>query len=64
MTKEELNKFIGKRVRIIFSDSQTEIGILDFANDFSSEYGYRKPGLYYINDLSFRVGTVKKIEEV
>lgn len=64
MTKEELNKFIGKRVRIIFLDSQRETGILGFAADFSSKYGYKKPGLYYINDLSFRAGIVKKIEEV
>lgn len=62
-TKNELYKLVGKNVRIIFEDGKTEQGILGFAAEFGSKYGYRKPNKFYINDLSFCVSSVKKIVE-
>ena len=63
ITKNELHQLVGKNVRIIFDDGKTESGILGFAAEFSGKHGYRKPGLFYINNISFRVGCVKRIEE-
>ena len=63
ITKKELYQLVGKNVRITFDNGETENGILGYAAEFSSRYGYRKPRKFYINNLSFCIGNVKRIEE-
>ena len=64
MKKDNLKTYIGKRVRITLFDGKTIEGVLGYAEDFSARYGYRKPNLFYIDDMGFRVSHVKKFAEV
>jgi len=67
---EKLDKFIGKRVRVAFKDEHVMVGYLEYVDEFSSKYAYRKPNMYSLTlssgagYVSFRKGLVKSIDEV
>ncbi len=64
MKKAELLSYVGKKVIIYFKGNERcEYGTLGFADEFSAKHDYRKPGYFYINDISFRVSHVKKVIE-
>lgn len=60
---ETLDSLIGKKVQITFTDGYVTAGVLGYANNFSSEHGYRRPFLYYCGNFSFRKSHVRKIKE-
>lgn len=57
-TKKDLMKNIGKSVDIKFKDGTTACGILGYTKEFSARYGYRKPNMFTINDIDFRVSHI------
>lgn len=60
MTKAKLNEYLNKRVKVYFTDGGVIEGVLKYQDKF--EYPYHKINRYYINDTSFLVGCVRKIE--
>ncbi len=60
MTKSELMNLVGESVHVYFKDGKCTFGILNYADKFSSKHGYRKPGYFYIGDISFKVSHVTK----
>ena len=62
MKKETLNRYIGKKVKVILTDGKIVFGTLGFAKEFSAEYGYRKPNFYYVENWNFRAYMVRRIE--
>lgn len=63
MTKEELMKFVGKKVFVFFKGKESGIyGTLNYVDQFSKKYDYRKPGYFYINLTSFKVSHVRKVD--
>ena len=63
MTKAGLMKLVGKKVKIIFAGGEVEEGVLNYADEYSAKHDYRKPAYFYINNLSFKVSHVKKVEK-
>lgn len=63
MTREKLNSYLGKQVKIQFKDGNTVFGTLGFTKEFSQKYGYRKPNYYTCNLWDFKVSHVKSIRE-
>ena len=61
MTRDELMKKVGKKVKITFFDGNWREGVLGYTKEFSAEYGYRKPGYFTIGDLSFKAYHIRKI---
>jgi hypothetical protein len=61
VTREKLDKYLGKEVRIHFKDGQVVYGVLGFTPEFSSKYGYRKPNYYTIGDLSFKASHIRSV---
>jgi hypothetical protein len=61
MRREDLNRYIGDRVKVTFKDGRTETGTLGFTPEFSSRYGYRKVGFYTIGNIDFKVSHIKSI---
>lgn len=64
MTRNELNKLLGKYVIVIFKDGEEKKGVLGFTREFSEEYHYRKPNYYTIGDIDFKVSHIKKAIKV
>ena len=62
ITKTELMKMVGHKVKIQLFDDTEYVGILGFTKEFSSKYGYRKPNYFTINDIDFKVSHIKRIE--
>ena len=63
MTRAELLKLVGEKVKVYFKDSESGIyGTLGYVNNFSEKYGYRKPGYFFIGNMSFKVSHIKKVE--
>lgn len=63
MTKAGLMELVGKKVKIIFTGGNVEEGVLNYADEFSAKYDYRKPNYFYIGNTSFKVSHVKKVEK-
>ena len=64
MTIADLTKFIGKPVCLYFKGHQIPLyGTLGYVDEFSSKHHYRKPGYFYINNMSFKVSAVRKVIE-
>ena len=62
MTKTELMKLVGKKVRIYFKDREKDVcGTLGYVYEFSEKYGYRKPNYFYIGNTIFKVSYVRKL---
>lgn len=62
MKKEDLDKYLGKRVRIVLISGKVIEGVLGFIPEFSARYLWRSPNYYYINEYSFKAPHVKKFE--
>lgn len=62
MTKAELMNLVGKKVAVTFKDGDTICGILGYAEKFSAKHHYIKPNYFYIENISFKVSYVKKVE--
>ena len=63
MTRAELLNIVGKKVKVYFKDSERGIyGMLGYVYNFSEKYGYRKPGYFFIDNTSFKVSHIKKVE--
>lgn len=64
MTKADLMSYVGKKVYIYFKGDEKGIyGTLGFVDEFSEKHDFRRPGYFYINNLSFNVSCVKKVAE-
>ena len=61
MKRENLNFYIGKRVRIEFEDGTTAAGVLEFITEFCEAQKWRKPGYYAIGNWNFKCTHVKKL---
>ena len=64
LRKDELMWYVGKTVKILFKDGETIQGVLGYADEFSSKHGYRKPNYFYIDNISFKVSHMKKLERI
>lgn len=64
ITKEKLDSYIGKEVRVILFDNNELEGVLEYILEFSERYGYRKPGYYNIGNMGFKRSHIKRISEV
>ncbi len=67
MKKSELMDLVGKKIKVVYNDGKEDFGVLQYADDFSSKHGYRKPDNFYFKDnpysnVSFKVSHLKKIE--
>lgn len=62
MTKEDLMKLVGKRVSVYFKDGKSAYGALGYVDEFSAKHDYRKPNYFYINNISFKVSHIRKVE--
>lgn len=64
MTKADLMKYIGKKVRIYFKNREKSIyGTLGYVDEFSEKYDFRKPNYFYIGNTSFKVSHIRKLIE-
>ncbi len=64
MKKDELQTYVGLKVKITFFDNKEEVGILGFTKEFSAKYGFRLPNHFTINNIDFKVSHIKKCERV
>lgn len=62
MMREDLNRYLGKRVRIVLTSGTAIEGVLRFTPEFNARYNWRPPNYYYINEYVFKASRVKKIE--
>lgn len=63
MTRAELLNLVGKKVKIYFKDREKSIyGTLGYVDEFSEKYEFRKPGYFFIGNMSFKVSHIKKVE--
>ena len=63
MTKAQLMRLVGKRVKITFFDGEIKEGILGYTPEFSAKYRWRKPKHFTIGNLDFYVSHIKSCEE-
>lgn len=54
-------KFVGEDILVIFTDYSFISGILEYADEFSAKYDYRKPYYFYIGNTGFKVSHVRKL---
>lgn len=64
MNKKELIKYVGQKVIIRFRDDRVASGKLDYIFEWSSKYDYRTPGRFLINDTSFGIIEVSRVERM
>lgn len=62
ITKAELMLYVGKRVFVYFKDGKSAYGTLGYVDEFSAKHDYRKPNYFYINNISFKVSHIRKVE--
>lgn len=62
MRREDLNRYLGKRVRIVLTSGKAIEGVLGYTPYYSYKYSWRSPNYYYINEYSFKASHVKKFE--
>ena len=62
MRKEDLYKCVGQHVKIHFYDGDIMEGVLQYVPEYSIKYKYKKPGLYYIDNLGFKCTHVKYLQ--
>ncbi len=62
MTKAELMKLVGKKVIVYFKDGDIYGGVLNYVDEFSAKYDYRRPNYFYIGNILFKVSHVRKAE--
>lgn len=63
MTRAELMTLVGQKVKIYFKDSErVSYGTLGYVKEFSEKYEFRKPGYFFIGNISFKVSHIRKVE--
>lgn len=63
MTKKDLLNLVGEKVTVYFKDRKKSIsGYLGYAESFSEKYRFIKPNYFFINNISFKISHIKKIE--
>ena len=62
MSKADLMKLVGKKVFVYFKNGEVIYGTLGYVDEFSAKHDYRKPNYFYINNTSFKVSHVRKVE--
>lgn len=62
MKREDLDKYLGKRVKIVLASGKAIEGVLGFCPEYSSRYYWISPNYYYINEYSFKASRIKKVE--
>lgn len=63
MKKSELKELVGEEITVVLFDDKELTGKLIYVEEFSEKYGFRKPGLFYIGNVGFRVSHLKKVIE-
>ncbi len=58
-TADTLKEYIGRPVKITFTDGETAEGTLGYTEEFSEKYGYRKPNYFTVGDYDFKVSHIK-----
>lgn len=64
MKKSELKKLVGSEIKVVLFNDKEFTGKLSYVEEFSEKYGFRKPGLFYIGNIGFRVSHLKKVKHV
>ena len=61
MTIEQLKKYIGQIVEIVFTDNSHIAGELGYTPEYSAKYGYRKSNYFTVNNCDFKVSHIKAL---
>ncbi len=59
-----LDGCLGCMVEITLFDGEVRRGQLGYAEELSEKYGFRKPGMYYLGNLSFYKKHIKSIKKI
>ena len=62
LTRELLESYVGKDVRITFFDDDVREGVLELGMGIGNGFIVQKPKMYTIGDLSFRLSHIKTLE--
>lgn len=57
LTRELLERYAGKKVKVIFFDDTTREGVLELGNGF-----FYEPKKYVVGNLCFRLSHIKTLE--
>ena len=57
LTRELLESFAGKKVKVVFFDNTTSEGVLSLGNGF-----FYEPKKYVVGNLCFRLSHIKTLE--
>ena len=62
LTRELLESFAGKKVKVVLFDNTTHEGVLVIGMGIGNGIIFRKPKLYTVGSLWFRLSHIKSIE--
>lgn len=62
LTRELLESFMGKKVKVVFFDNTTREGVLAIGMGIGNGFIVQKPKMYTIENLCFRLSHIKSIE--
>ena len=62
LTRELLESYVGKDVRITFFDGDVREGVLELGMGIGNGFIVQKPKMYTIGDLCFRLSHIKTLE--
>lgn len=62
LTRELLESYAGKKVKVVFFDNDTCEGILVLGMGIGNGFIVQKPKMYTIGNLCFRLSHIKSIE--
>lgn len=62
LTRELLESFAGKKVKVVFFDNTTREGVLALGMGIGNGFIVQKPKMYTIENLCFRLSHIKSIE--
>lgn len=57
LTRELLERYAGKKVKVVFFDDTTREGVLELGNGF-----FYEPKKYVVGNLCFRLSHIKTLE--
>ena len=57
LTRELLERYVGKKVKVVFFDDTTREGVLELGNGF-----FYQPKKYVVGNLCFRLSHIKTLE--
>ncbi len=62
LTRELLESFTGKKVKVVFFDNTTREGVLVLGMGIGNGFVVEKPKMYTVGNLCFRLSHIKSIE--